>query len=55
MERIDRHTILHFSQESLMYPAAYVPSGQTGSPGPELLVAKILSIELRDQLINSMV
>ena len=38
-----------------MYPAAKVPSGQAGSPGPVLFVTKILSIALRDQWINSMI
>ena len=55
MERIARHRTLHCSHESLMYPAANVPSGQVGSPGPEFFVAKILSIALRDQLINFMI
>ncbi|KAG7478501.1 extracellular calcium-sensing receptor-like [Solea senegalensis] len=52
-ERIPRNTILHFSQEFLMYPASNVPSGHRGFPEPKQ--AKLLSIVLRDQLTNSMI
>ncbi len=47
-----RHTIRH---ASIVYPAANVPSGQTGSPEPKLLVEKMVSIALRDQLIKSII
>ncbi len=32
-----------------------VPSGQSGSPEPKLLVEKMVSIALRDQLIKSII
>ncbi len=34
---------------------ANVPSGQSGSPEPKLLVEKMVSIALRDQLIKSII
>ncbi|MEQ2298922.1 hypothetical protein AMECASPLE_010202 [Ameca splendens] len=52
---IVRHTILHFFQESIVYPEKKVTSGQEGSPLPCLPVEKILSIELRDQLTRSII
>ena len=54
MESADRHTTCHFSHASIEWPAANVPSGQLGSPEPELLFEKMVSIALGDQLINSM-
>ncbi|MEQ2304459.1 hypothetical protein AMECASPLE_027147 [Ameca splendens] len=52
---IVRHTILHFCQESIVYPEKNVPSGQAGSPLPCLPVEKISSIALRDQLTRSII
>ncbi|MEQ2305550.1 hypothetical protein AMECASPLE_039021 [Ameca splendens] len=52
---IVRHTILHFCQESIVYPEKNVPSAKEGSPLPCLPVKKILSISLRDQLTRSII
>ncbi|MEQ2305193.1 hypothetical protein AMECASPLE_035164 [Ameca splendens] len=40
-----RHTILHFCQESIVYPEKNVPSGQEGSPLPCLAIDFINCVE----------
>ncbi|MED6262602.1 hypothetical protein ATANTOWER_022445 [Ataeniobius toweri] len=52
---IVRHTILHFCQESIVYPEKNVPSGQEGSPLPCVPIEKIRSIALRDHLTRSII
>lgn len=47
--------VFHFPQESIMCPTTCVTKGQQGSPLSNLLVEKIRSIALRDQLSRSII